>query len=133
MNIRRIIKEEMDDLDWIGEVEPYNIHEGPWIILYDTDEEHIEAQKWLFTQGYLWEGNTTRIITGQNDKEHQKGFLFSGTVRYDEAHDEDYYPHSDSNFDGYGGMYGMDMFDDVVKSPSDRAVYKWSEDIKPYV
>jgi hypothetical protein len=117
---------EQDDFEWVREMEPYNIHQGPWIIIYDGDEEFVEVQEWLFTQGYEWvnveQPTTVMMPQYPNDS---AGFLFSGWVDPD-------YPHSNELFDGYGGKRGMDMLD-RIKASGDRVIYKWSKDIKPYI
>jgi hypothetical protein len=127
---------EQDDFEWVREMEPYNIHEGPWIIIYDNDEEFVEVQEWLFTQGYRWVNyQSTKTMIPQSP-DGKPGFLFSGWVNggnplYDR------YPHSDKVFDGYGinrygGNRGMSMLDRFIKTSGDRVIYKWSKDIKPY-
>jgi hypothetical protein len=60
MNIKRIIREEMDDMDWIKDIKV-----DPFIGYFDTGYESVgfivetideskEAQKMLFQLGYSW-------------------------------------------------------------------------------
>ena len=59
MNIKKIIKEEIDDLEWVKDV--VNIKLGKdenWILVNDIDRESVseghEIQKYLFDLGYSW-------------------------------------------------------------------------------
>jgi hypothetical protein len=56
-SIRRILKEEFDELDWIRETNPFNLADKEWIIHFDVPcdlEENIKLQKWIYSQGYEW-------------------------------------------------------------------------------
>ncbi len=58
MNIKKIIREELDDFDWVGDVRPALNQEQKWILVNDVNpssiEESIKIQKFLFNLGYKW-------------------------------------------------------------------------------
>jgi len=55
--------ESEDDFEWAKDV--INGYDGlkgkPWHIDFDTDEDFIEIQKWLFKQGFRWGEQGTKI------------------------------------------------------------------------
>jgi len=59
MNLKRIIKEEMNDsLGWINDIKPALNQDQEWIVVNDVNpsdiEEGIKIQKYLFNLGYKW-------------------------------------------------------------------------------
>lgn len=59
MNIRKIIREEMDNsLGWINDIKPALNQEQNWILVNDVNpndiKEGIKIQKYLFNLGYEW-------------------------------------------------------------------------------
>ncbi len=58
MNIRKIIKEELDDLDWIRDVNPQLPMDRDWWLINDVDPHSLEVsreiQDFLFNQGFMW-------------------------------------------------------------------------------
>ena len=66
MNIRRIIKEEVDDsMDWIGSIKHALNMDEEWVLINDIDpnsiEEAIKIQEYLFQLGYKW-SNRRNVI-----------------------------------------------------------------------
>jgi len=57
--------ESEDDFEWAkNAVNEYDGLKGrPWHIDFDTDEDYIEIQKWLFNQGFTWGEYNTKIDT----------------------------------------------------------------------
>jgi len=55
--------ESEDDFEWAkNAVNEYDGLKGrPWHIDFDTDEDFIEIQKWLFAQGFSWAGKGTQV------------------------------------------------------------------------
>lgn len=48
---------ESDDLDWIREIQPINLHDGNWIIHNDvenTPKEDRKLQEFLYDRGFKW-------------------------------------------------------------------------------
>ena len=59
MNIRKIIREEMDNsLGWINDIKPALNQEQNWVLVNDVNpndiKEGIKIQKYLFNLGYKW-------------------------------------------------------------------------------
>lgn len=104
MNIKKIIKESLDDLQWIRDTEPFTISNKNWIIRNDVEvsvREDRKIQEWIYSQGYEWSNNLT----------------------IDEMVDEDteyYFNVDDHIFDGYASWnnslsdmvdsYGYELF-----------------------
>tara|TARA_R110000772_G_scaffold219692_1_gene330223 strand:+ start:1877 stop:2254 length:378 start_codon:yes stop_codon:yes gene_type:complete len=66
VDIRRIIREEMGDLQWINDSNPYLFNKDEeWILVNDVDpnsvEEGKEIQKYLINLGYTWSGGKTDL------------------------------------------------------------------------
>ncbi len=80
MNIKKIIREEIDDFDlltikninesqeditdleWMMEIEPYDISNKDWIIHFDVDcdlDEVRRVQEWIYSQGFKWNSDAT--------------------------------------------------------------------------
>lgn len=59
------INESEDDitgLDWIMDVNPYNITDKDWIIHFDVDcdlDEVRRLQEWIYSQGFIWNTDAT--------------------------------------------------------------------------
>jgi hypothetical protein len=55
--IKNIIKEELDDMQWIIDTEPLSISNKNWIIHNDvnnSEDEERRLQEWIYSQGYVW-------------------------------------------------------------------------------
>ena len=86
MNIRKIIKEEVNDFDWTNNIPAINLS-GDWVIQH-SESDSVEIQEWLFGQGFSWNfgGDSWGTeVTGA----HRGGYLFSVDTGV---------------FDGYGHM-----------------------------
>jgi len=102
--IKNIIKEELDDMQWIKDTEPLSISNKNWIIHNDvnnSEDEERRLQEWIYSQGYVW----------------SNGFKIDDML----DGDCDYYVNTDENeFDAYilwndelGNMisfYGYELF-----------------------
>jgi hypothetical protein len=67
MNLRKIIREEIEDLDWIKNTDPYNQNPdvGDIIEVHNMGDER-EYLPWLGSYRYLYrEGQFGDIITGE--------------------------------------------------------------------
>ena len=64
MNIRKIIREELDDLDWIRDITHQLPMDRDWWLINDVDPNSLEVsreiQQFLFNQGFSW-------LTGKKD------------------------------------------------------------------
>lgn len=70
--IKNIIKEELDDMQWIKDTEPLSISDKNWIIHNDvnnSEEEERRLQEWIYSQGYVWsnEFNIEDMLDGDCD------------------------------------------------------------------
>jgi len=58
MNLRKIIKEELDDLDWIRDITHQLPMDKDWWLINDVDPHSLEVsrkiQNFLFNQGFMW-------------------------------------------------------------------------------
>jgi hypothetical protein len=56
MNLKRIIREEMDDFDWVRDIKPIDLTRGRWILHFDTKGllENEKCQKFIYSQGFEW-------------------------------------------------------------------------------
>jgi hypothetical protein len=65
MNIKKIIREEIDDMDWIRDVGrsiPRPENNNPWILVVDTlSDGYCAPQEYLFNNGYRWAGSIPEI------------------------------------------------------------------------
>lgn len=57
MNLKRIIREEMDDFDWIREIQPIVLSNCNWAIKVNNKKEWREAEEFLFNSGWSWFGS----------------------------------------------------------------------------
>jgi hypothetical protein len=67
MNLKEIIKEEIDDFQWIKDINPKTEIDlsGTWIIkndLGDRDPSMFAVQEKLFDLGFSWGGNKKNIL-----------------------------------------------------------------------
>ena len=121
MNIKKIIKEEIDDLEWVKDV--VNIKLGKnenWILVNDIDRESIteghEIQKYLFDLGYSW---------GTGDlKNELKDFCVYTIYHFGNVKDDDHMYYQDGCRDA-----DIRISDRDIKS-GEHMVYYWS-DLKP--
>lgn len=58
MNLRKIIREELDDLDWIRDITHQLPMDKDWWLINDVDPHSLEVsreiQNFLFNQGFMW-------------------------------------------------------------------------------
>lgn len=103
----------MDGLDWIREVDPFNITNGGWIIDNDVnpnnEETDREIQEWIYSQGFKW-------VYGLTIKE-----MVSIDCRY-------YFDDGDFEFDGRSVW--NECLDEMVQERGYELI-RWS-DIKKY-
>lgn len=62
MNIKKIIRESLEDFEWIMDINPYNITDKDWIIHFDVDcdlDEVRRIQEWIYLQGFIWASDGT--------------------------------------------------------------------------
>jgi hypothetical protein len=110
MNIKRVIKEEIDDFQWMRDIEPVESIDltGKWIIENDIkklDSHMVGVQEKLFDLGFSWRSGSTDINTtdqfnyfktlvcgfGHGDRDIiQKTFTYSGTNQFGD-NDSSYY------------------------------------------
>lgn len=62
MNIKRIIKESIDEFDWVRDLIPIDLTRGKWIIQNndpDSWQENLKIQEFLYSIGYKWTAGLT--------------------------------------------------------------------------
>jgi hypothetical protein len=62
MNIKKIIRESIDEFDWVRDSIPIDLTRGKWIIRNnnpDDMEENLKIQKFLYSIGYKWTAGLT--------------------------------------------------------------------------
>lgn len=117
MNLKKIIREEMDDLQWIRDLGPFNVSDKKWVIHFDVDcdlDEVRRLQKWIYSQGFKWvAGLTIDQMAGDCDTK----YFFS--TNYDWYGD-----FSDNKFDGYA-RWNDDL--EWMIDNEGYELFKWSE------
>ena len=97
MNIKKIIRETLEDLKWIRDVNPYNIIDKDWIIHFDVDcdlDEVRRIQEWIYSQGFIWASNATieELSTDCDSKyyfrEYSDDFQFDSFWKWNEPLEE---------------------------------------------
>ena len=107
--IKKILREEIGDFDWVDDIEPY-ILPDKWIIHNDKgDGDRIKLETWLEEKGFSWgHGNTI------------KDMLPYKTIYY--------FNQTNNMFDGYQSW--NNILDD--KLGYGYKLYKWSDLEKYY-
>ncbi len=119
--IKKILKEELDDLDWIQDTVTAKLAKNEdWILVNDIDRESIteghEIQKYLFDLGYSW-------VTGSL-KNSLKDFCIYTMYHYGNVRDDDHIYYSD-------GCRGAEVrISDKDIKGGRHMIYYWS-DLKP--
>ena len=119
--IKRILREEFNELDWIKDVVTAKLSKNEnWILINDVDRESIseghEIQKYLFDLGYSW---------GTGDlKNHLKDFCIYTIYHFGNVKDDDHLYYGDGCRDAE-----VRISDKDIKS-GEHMIYYWS-DLKP--
>ena len=129
MNIKRIIREEINDMEWIEDV-PNELPKGEkWVLVNDINVDSLEEseliQNYLFKQGFKW-------ITGRSYYLAQKIYSIVANSRNN-------LPIIPTNQKGTLTYYGdsphhIEEADEVIEifKSEGKGIYYWS-DIKPNV
>jgi hypothetical protein len=133
MNLKKIIKEEMDDLQWIKDIDviPRPENNDPWILVVDTlANGYCEPQEYLFRNGYKW-ASITPSIHGEPRECHHKPINKTYTV-YMPNQGKVNYNNGERTF-GHVGWYleklndnGKDEFMSEYMKENNPHVYLWS-------
>lgn len=94
MNIKRIINEEVDDFDWIRDVDPLDFNNCNWVIKVGNEKEYRQVEMFLFGRDWSWVGE--EVGTFDDDYEPRFNLFFcanlenrefdAGSERYYERH-----------------------------------------------
>jgi hypothetical protein len=83
MNIKKIIKEEVNSFDWTEDIHPFTLDED-WVIEFESEQEYIDIQEWLFSKGVYWDGHEDdedRDVSWSSDGNF--GFFFNSGIGFD--------------------------------------------------
>ena len=103
-------QEDTTGLEWMMEIEPYDISNKDWIIHFDVDcdlDEVRRAQEWIYSQGFKWSSDATieDMSTDCNSKYYFREYI------------------DDIEFDAYF------KWNQPLKEMTDRGfvLYRWSD------
>lgn len=133
MNIKKIIKEEMDDFEWLRDIPsalPISAEEGNnFILIADVIEDlPCKPQELMFNAGYRWAGDMEYIhgdpIECKDQRIYNEPYIlipYQGKVNYYNGH---------RKFGMVGGMDRSVLSIDYVKKYIDKwnpTIILWSE------
>jgi hypothetical protein len=109
MNIRKIIKEEVNDFDWVGDIEPFTLDNSDWVIHTKTEAEWLEVEQFFFENGWYWYGKEDSKL-GEYDSKYM--YFYPDWLNRLDAAGEDIF------YDDEGFLYGQYC---------DHKFYEWSD------
>ena len=124
VDIKKIIKEEINDFDWIEDISAYtpmpSETEEPQRIVYDSayDEENHIIMNYIFDEGYYYKGWRIKMdkfsAVVKWDREGQEYIIYATPHHYD----ENIIPIAIDNGDEYVNMFDVEVpkFDFVEKA-----------------
>ena len=120
VNIKKIIKEEMNDFDWVEEISSRLPKDRDWWIINDVDPYSLEVseeiQDFVFKQGFTWMSGRKNFVPNKFVAISHRGGTYDQQLgRFGFYRPSD---HSPSDIEKY-------------EIGEDDLVYRWSEIIKP--
>jgi hypothetical protein len=116
MNIKKIIKEEVNDFDWVEGVKPFNLSNCDWVIETTNGDEWAEVEQFMFDNGWRW-GDAEDGQQIHSNYEGQYHFFFP----------DDHADCDDEMFDASNGGYFYNGRDELLEEFQDSTFYKWSD------
>jgi len=120
MDIKRVIREELDDFDWVEEIPSRLPKDRDWWIINDVDPYSLEVsgeiQDFVFKQGFTWMSGRKIFVPNKFVAISHRGGTYDQQLgRFGFYRPSD---HSPSDIEKY-------------EIGEDDLVYRWSEIIKP--
>lgn len=120
MNIKRVIREELSDFDWVEEISSILPKDRDWWIINDVDPYSLEVseeiQDFVFKQGFTWMSGRKNFVPNKVVAISHRGGTYDQQLgRFGFYRPSD---HSPSDIERY-------------ETGEDDLVYRWSEITKP--
>jgi|TARA_R110000803_G_scaffold149899_1_gene215361 hypothetical protein len=84
VNLKRIIREELDDLEWVRDIPTYNFWEGEHYIdiSHLDDDESCEIQQAILDIGIRWFAGGDKLIKRHCSKLVTSGYIIQNATLY---------------------------------------------------